>query len=189
MMKLMKLLSVREIFLFGLTLSVVVLFLAAKYCLLPAYDEQKALRAQAQLMSMDYAKLLTNLAVSEKMGREYEILRDGAVVQTQSDQITLSTFLQQIEAAARRPTLMLINMKPQAVVTSETFKSYPVKLSISGNLPEVIRFVSDLLSAKTVIGVDHFMLRGVQSYGRVECSMELNMVTIIPPAARERGGG
>lgn len=188
MLKLMKMLSVREVFLFGLTLSTVTFFLAVKYYLLPAFDEQKALRAEAQLMSMDYAKLLTNLAVSEKMGREYEILRDEAVVQMQSDQITLSAFLQQIEVAARRPTLVLVNMKPQAIVTAETFKSYPVKLSISGNLPEVIRFVSDLLSTQAVIGVDHFMLRGVQSYGRVECSMELSMIKITPLLASERGG-
>lgn len=184
----MKMLSVREVFLFGLTLSTVTLFLAVKYYLLPAYDEQKALRAQAELMSMDYARLLTNLVVSEKMGREYEILRDGAVVQMQSDQITLSTFLQQIEVAARRPTLVLINMKPLAIITAETYKSYPVKLSISGSLPEVIRFVSALLSAPTVIGVDRFTLRGMQSYGRVECSMELSMIKITPLSASERGG-
>jgi Tfp pilus assembly protein PilO len=188
MLKWMTLLSVREVFLLGLALSSVAVFLATKYYLVPAYDTQKAVRAQAELMSMDYAKLLTNLAVSEKMSREYEMLRDEAVVQTESDQITLSAFLQQIEVAARRPTLVLINMRPQPIVTAETFKSYPVNLSISGNLPEVVRFVSDLLSAQTVISLDHFVLRGVQSYGRVECSMVLSMVKTTPLSVRQGAG-
>jgi Tfp pilus assembly protein PilO len=188
MLKWMKLLSVREVFLFGMALSSVTVFLAMKYYLMPSYDTQKAVRAQTELMSMDYAKLLTNLSVSEKMSREYEMLRDEAVVQTQSDQITLSAFLQQIEVAARRPTLVLINMRPQPIVTAESFKSYPVNLSISGNLPEVIRFVSDLLSAQIVISLDHFVLRGVQSYGRVECSMVLSMVKTTPLPVREKRG-
>ena len=180
-------LSIREIFLFGLTLSAVAFFLGIKYYILPAQNKRGDLKAKAQLMSVEYDKLLTNLKVSEKMGQEYDILRNGAVVQTESDQITLSTFLQEIEVAARRPSLVLINMKPKPVATGETYKTYPVRLSVSGRFPEVIGFVSDLLSTQNVIGIEHFMLRGGASYGRVECSMEPYMIKTIPLARHEGG--
>ena len=151
MWKLLQNQNMREVFLFGVTLSAIASFLAVKYYILPAQNTRGALKAEAQLNAVEYAKLLTNLKISQKMGQEYNILHDEALVQTESDQITLSAFLQEIEVAARRPSLVLNNMKPQTVVTGETFKSYPVKLSVSGRFPEVIQFVSDLLSTQRCV--------------------------------------
>ncbi len=179
MNKLIRKFKIREILLFGLTILVAVCGLAARHYIVPAYDRWQALRSLVHVRAIEHAKLTANLAVRESVNRQFESL-GPKVRQTNSDQITLSEYLRDLETLARHPSMTLINMKPLPVEQEETHKIYRVKLSVAGKLPEILQFISDVTNGPTITGLKTFTLRGVQGSNMVECSLSLWMIRLIP---------
>lgn len=184
-------LSARECSMVVATGMTIVGVLVFQQWLLPVYDQWSALRDLVAVQANEHAKLVHNLSVKEEVDARFADLGEAAI-QTKSDEITLSQFLRDVEAAARLPSLVLINMKPMPIEQKNYVKIYPVRLSVAGKMQDVLKFVSGLLHGSTVVGLESFSIRGVQGGHSVECTLSFWMVRLIPdkvvtPAAARAG--
>lgn len=154
-------------------------FLGYSAWILPAYDAWTAARADAVAKRVEKDKLAGFLEIRDPVTERYVAL-DPAVFQDTSDQITLSHYLRRVEELARLPGLNIVNAKPQPVEDLGTHRRFPIRLSVSGPLPEVSRFVTRLLNDSDVTGLGGFSLRGTQGGRFVECSLSVWMVRLEP---------
>ena len=161
-----------------MTLTMVLGAALVNYVVLPVYDEWRGLSSQVELEALEYRKLTANLEARQYVNAEFGKLGEE-VWQLESDQITLSRFLRDVEALARHPSLTVINMKPMPVEDKGSYKVYPVRLSVAGKLQEVLQFVSDMTNRATVVGMDGFAIRGIQGSNMVECSISIWMVRLV----------
>lgn len=169
----------REVAFFGLVCLLIMGLPIVRRYLLPAYDEWQAVRSTVQMQAVEHAKLTANLAVRGSVDRQFKSL-GPKLIQSASDQITLSEYLRELETLARHPDMTLVNMKPLPVKQEHTYKIYRVRLSVAGKLQDIMQFVSDVTHGPAVTGLEAFTLRGAQGHNRVECSLCLWMVRLIP---------
>lgn len=176
----------RQAVLLILTVLVAVGALVVGHYLVPAYDEWNTLRQTLYLQVSQHASLARNVMIKDSVAKQFQAL-DPEMQQTDSDHVTLSKFLRELETMrARNPSIILINAKPLPVKSEATHKLYRIKLSVAGNLTEILQFVSDLANGPTVTGLETFSLRGVQGNNVVECSLSIWTVRLI---RRPREGG
>lgn len=154
-------------------------FVAGKLWVLPAYDRWSASRVLLEARQLEYAKLVGFLRVKEEVDRQYQTL-EPAVFQADTDQITLSRFLRHLESLARMPSMTIINAKPQTAEDQGIYRRFPIRLTVSGTLPEVTQFVTLLLAGSDVVALEAYSLRGVQGGRLVECSLTVELVTLAP---------
>lgn len=157
------------------------LLLVYRFWLLPAYRQLSHARAQVQAQVANDQRLRSNLAARDSVNKTFASLGDH-VFQQQSDQLTLSSWLRDLEALARRSSLNLMNMKPQPVQREPSYQVYGVKLSASGQLPQILQFISAATHNDAVTGLESFSLRGLPSGNMVECSLSLSMVRLPAPS-------
>ena len=175
--------NTRQLALLVVTALVAICILTVKGCLLPAYEELSRVRSTAKSRAAEYAKLTRNLLISESIDARYK-QHGKAVAQTGNDQKTLSNFLRDLEIQARRPNMTIVNIKPLPVTTEATHNVYQARVSVSGKLQEILKFVSNLANTPTVIGLDSFSLRGVQGINTVECSLRVRSVRVVSGKAK-----
>lgn len=171
--------SGREWVLAAVIVLLVVGFMAGKLWVLPAYDQWSASRALLEARQMEYAKLAGFLEVKNQVDRKYEALQP-AVFQADTDQITLSRFLRKVESLSRMPSMTIINAKPQQIEEGAGYRRFPIRLTVSGTLPEVTQFVTTLMAGSDVVAMDGFSLRGVQGGRLVECSLSIQLISLTP---------
>ena len=165
----------RQWVLLVITLSVVISAWLIQSVLLPRWDDYRTDRRQVQAMADRHARLSHNLRVRREVEREYSKLQVD-LIQTKSDEITLSQFLRNLQQAADRPSLTIVNMKPGNVERDRSLKTFPVKLAVAGNLQEVLGFVGALSENRDAVGLGKLSIRGTHGVNQVECSLELWMV-------------
>jgi len=156
------------------------ILLCAHLCsalVLPACDELISLRSQAENRALEHARLIGHLAVSDVVKARFDALSDK-VRQEDNDEVTLSGFLLNLEAAARHPSISIVNIKPFPVQNVGTYKVYRVKMAVAGKLQEVTRFVSDVTGRDSVVGIESFSIRGVQGVSMVEFAAVLQMIRV-----------
>jgi hypothetical protein len=162
-----------------ITVTLVLFIPLVKRFILPAYDQWCALKSTVGMQVVEYDTLKSNLLIKESVDKQFERLGDH-VWQLESDQITLSNYLRELETLARHPSMTLINMKPIPAQLEDTHKIYRLKLTVAGKLQEILQFVSELTHGTTVTGLEAFSLRAVQGINIVECNLSLWMVQLIP---------
>ncbi len=172
-------LNPREMILSVIIMLMVVTFVLGRSWILPAYDAWKVAKTTAQARRLEYAKLSRFLEVREDVMVQYETL-PPEVFQKESDQITLSHFLRKVEELARHPSMTIVSAKPQTIESKGKFRQFPIRLSVSGVLPEVTQFIVELLNGPDVVGLESFSLRGVQGGREVECTLSIWMVRLAP---------
>ncbi len=177
MRKLLTRLSPREWSLAVLAVTVGLGFMILRGWVLPAYDEWTALRTMVEAQQAQHLKLLRNLSVKDEVDARFASL-DERVWQAESDQVTLSSFLREVEAAARQPNLTLINMKPLVIRREASVVIYPVRLSVAGKPQALVGFVDAVLGGESVTGLESFSIRGVQGGQTVECTLNIWMVCL-----------
>lgn len=170
-------LNPREVLLAAIAVIGVIIFPMFRWGILPAYHQWQSLRYSTTMQTMEYHRLRSNLSMRKSVGEQFEKLGTN-IFQEQSDQITLSDYLRELEALARYPSLTVIGIKPLPVVNEKSHKTYRIKLSVAGKLPEILQFVAKVTNGPTVTGLEAFSLRGVQGANRVECSLSLRMVRL-----------
>lgn len=180
MIKLKRKLNTRELVLITATLIVVVGAPVFQRWLLPGYDQWRAMGALVDSQTIEYQRLVSNLEIKQSVDEQFKLLGENAW-QSQSDQITLSGFLRDVEVEARYPGMTLINMKPLPVTHQETHSVYKVRLSVAGKLQDVLKFAFKLLNGETITGMESFSIRGTQGGNVVECSFSLWMVKLPAP--------
>ena len=165
-------LDARQGVLLGLTLLVLLAAAGAEYVLLPQYDRWVSLREVSQTQAAKYARLTRSLAAGKAVNAAFEKLGQ-APRQSDSDEITLSSFLRDLERLARYPNMTVVNMSPLPVRDLGAVKKYGVQMSVSDSLQHILQFVSDATTGSLHTGVESFTLRGVQGSGNVECAVSL----------------
>ena len=151
-------------------------FLVGLY-VFPAWDELDAVRALADAQALEHAKLERNLALGGRVNEQL-LRRSRTAIQIDSDQVTLSGFLRELEGLARYPSLTVVNIKPFPVEDKESHKVYRTRLTVAGRLAEVLQFATDITTGTQVVGLESFSLRGVQGVGSVECTLSVLMIRL-----------
>lgn len=152
---------------------------------LPAWNRAAELRAEATRLSGEHDRLTNNLAMKPSVDEEFRRLGPHAF-QRESDQITLSSWLRELEAPANRPGILLGNMKAQPVKSDRASKVYRIRLSVSGSLQEILQFVSEANNGASYTGLESFSVRGIPGLNMVECVLSLRMVRLLSDAAKSR---
>ncbi len=172
-------LTERERALAVVTVCVVVGTAMWRAWLLPAYDLWQTRRAAWTAAHIEHATLVQQQAAADAVAQRIAALDTDAFADA-TDQATLSNFLREIETRARR--VQLTSVQPLPIDAGAHHRRYPVQMSLSGRLVEVVRFVDELLHGPTVVGLEAFTLRGVREGRGVECTLRLWMVRIDPRA-------
>jgi len=161
--------------------TVIVTVMAVQLAVFPAYDTWQLRRARLDEQAAELARLERNIRMRDPVNRAFAEL-SPALHQQGSDEATFSQCIRQLEVVHRYPTVMVVNAKPLPVVDEGTHKIYKVRVTVAGELPEVVRFVGDLTGSEKAVGIDGFSLRGIQGLSKVECSLSIRMVRLIGPA-------
>lgn len=196
-LKLKLTLQTREMALLLITVTMAVAFVILTRMILPAWDDLRDARMELTVLHEEQQRLDQHLALRRQVAGIIEQL-PAEVTQAESDEITLSSFLRQIEELARYPNMTLINMKPEQPERGETYTLFPVSVTLAGRLEDVLRFVAAAASGEMVIGCDGFSIRAVQGGSVVECTFSLWRVCLTDRQPRKasaavkvatRGGG
>jgi hypothetical protein len=154
--------------------------------MLPTWREWASLRSRLHSQTAEHDRFVRNLSRKKVVDAEFARL-DQQTWQTESDQMTLASWLRELEVMARLPGMNINNMKALPVKEERSYRVYRVRLSVSGKLPEVMKFVSETTNGQSVTGVEAFSLRGTQGPNAVECSLALRMIRLTsektPPSA------
>lgn len=148
------------------------------YAIIPTYGNLRLLRQSVQTNVKRLAVLSQNIMVRQSVDEKFSQI-GKKTIQTETDEITISQFLREIEELARKPNVMLINMKPTAPKGTETVRQYEVKLSVAGRIQDVLQFLHALTTADSIVGLRSISLRGVQAGQRVECSLTIWTVRLL----------
>lgn len=184
MNRLIRKISPREIMLLVLTITVIVVAIAVRWYIVPAYDQWQSLKYLTQMQTAEYTRLRTNLSIQPSVDKEFSRL-GPEIYQVKSDQITLSEYLRELETIAHHPSLTLISMKPLSAAEENDYKIYRLKLSVAGKLQEILQFIGDVTHGKTITGLQSFTLRAVQGHNMAECNLSLWMVRLIPKSPEQ----
>ena len=185
--------SSRERWLAGLVVLAGVAVLAGRGWLWPAYERWSAASALLSARTQEYEKLRGFLAVEGEVDEAHGRLPAG-VIQRESDAITLSAYLRELESLARLPSLTIVNAKPEAVVEGPAGRRYPIRLTVSGTLKEVGQFVTRLTGESAGVQLRGFAVRAVQGGALVECNLSIELIRLRPTQAATgtrlaKGGG
>ena len=168
----------------GIAVLVTVLgFVPLRSWILPAKHRLDAAVSQYGSNVAEYRKLSAFLDSREEADRLYADL-DPAVLQSDTDFVTLSHFLRRLETlASRHRTLTLANAKPEEPEGDGAVRHFPLRLTTSGSFPELVVFVTELLNEPVPVALESFTLRGTQGGEQVECGMRLVLTTLVaePP--------
>ncbi len=174
---------------------VVLLIPVLRGVVLPTWREWSELRGNLGRRWLEHGRLSRNLSRKSAVDAEFGRL-EGEAWQTEADSMTLASWLRELEVMARLPGMSINSMKALPVKDAGSYRLYRVRVSVSGKLPEVMRFVSEATNGSVVTGLEGFSLRGAQGPNAVECSVALRMVRLTsektPPSAvgaRKAGWG
>lgn len=189
MRKLFNRLQPRELVLCEITVLLLIAVPLSQRHIVPAYDRWRLVRTQLASQALEYAKLADNIAVKDSVDEAFARLGPDAI-QTNSDQITLSLFLSNVEnTLSRRSNLTMVNATPLPVKEEAGVKIYRVALTVAGTLQENLEFVSDMVDNGAAVGVESFSLRGVQGNRMVECSIQLRKLHLLSNDAAKSSVG
>lgn len=169
----------RRVIMFGMGGAIIMLILFVTEILSPALDGLTVKQTAVENAFAQHGRLVKNVSVRDFVEQEFANFADEAF-QNESDQITVSQFLRDVESLARQPNMTLLNMKPMPVKVKEQYKIYRVRLSAVGKLQDIVTFVSSLTNRKYITGLSSLSIRGVQGHGVVECTLSIWMVRLLP---------
>ena len=174
----------RQIVLLWITGAVITLSLVAQVWLLPAVADLRSAQSLVEAQRQKHTILRRNIGIKGVVDEQFAKL-DTESLQEQSDQVTLSRFLRDLEAMARQPGVVVVNMKPMPVKHDGAIRLYRVTLAVSGKIQDIVRFVSSLTERDNITGLESFSLRGVQGGRIAECSLSIRMVRLLPQRTTE----
>lgn len=154
----------------------ILVYIAMDSYLLPAMDDLDQMMTRTEAKTAELARLKANLDAGKGLGdtlRTYQ----KQLIQTDKDEIVLSTFLRGLEEKARYPSMRIVNMRPNPIETKGSCKLYSVKMAVVGEIQDLLKFFKDVM-AGDIVGLKSLSLRGVQGGSGIECGVTLYMVRI-----------
>ena len=177
----------RQVVMMAVTLMAIVGAWAMQRLVFPAYDELALAREDHYRLKTEYARLRSNLTIRPQVNEAFSHLSE-TVLQTKSDQITMSHLLLNLEKILSRYSgLRMVNVKPLAVLDEGTHREYRVRLTAAGKLQELLRFVDELMDDQESTGLEGFSLRSVHGLNQVECSLRLLAIRLPDSRTKARG--
>jgi hypothetical protein len=173
--------TVKEVFFLASIAATVLVGVILKGLILPMAFEFGDLRQTASDQAEIYAGLRHNLESAKTVTRELSKLQE-APSQREAEQVIMSRLLRELEEAAHFPSLRLLNMKPMPVEQTKSFRVFRVRLSASGDLPDLVRFVDRATQGRAAKGLDSFWVRGTPA-GQVEAGLDFRMIDLTPAGA------
>jgi len=170
-------LTPRELVLFSIAASLLLAFPVLLYILRPAYDDWKSKRDQVELSSQQLVRLTYNMTVEAEVQRQIATL-SAQVYQADSDEITLSRFLREIETLANTSAVTVINTDPKPVTSERSQVYYRVRLVATGRTVDMLRFIAATTNRPEPTGVEEFSLRNSAGGDAVECTASLVTVRL-----------
>jgi hypothetical protein len=174
--------TVREITLIATIAATIAIATLLKCVLIPMACALADLRQTASDQAELYAGLRRNLDDAKTVAQELSKLQDPPR-QREPEQVIMSRLLRDFEEAAHLPSLRLLNMKPMPVEQSKNFRVFRVKLSASGEMADVVRFVDRATQGRSAKGLDSFWMRGTPA-GKIEVGLDFRMIDLTPASAR-----
>ena len=188
-------LSLRERTLAGLTLMAGVVVVLYLLVLLPQWQRLSAIREDTADLEYDLVQLESNLTIRDKVSQLYQQAQVTPLDPTKTDYIITSDFLREIGAIQGNfPSVVVGNIRPldREVIdaSSDAFakkvkattggqgeiRAYPVRLTLSGKVPEIIDLVATLTHRRMLVRLDSFVLDGIQGINQVECKLEIRRI-------------
>ena len=167
----------RQVVLMGIVGAVLICSVVFQSYVRPLYNRWRFAEAQTRRQDIKFIRLQHNLSISASVDEAFAKL-PPEVMRTESDERTLSQFFQSIEAMSRHGGMTLVNMKPYPTEAEATHRIYPIRLTVSGKLQEVLQFVTDVAGLPEVTGIEGLSLRGAAHGAKVEGSLSLWMVRL-----------
>jgi hypothetical protein len=153
----------------------------------PAYDELVRQRQRVHAQRVELEQLQSNLAVGRDVEQIFATVAPAAVAE--SDFRIFSAFFRQIDQVrARFSSLRTVNLRSLEVQDAGPYRVYPARITVDGQLPEVVAFVTELTHRPSAIGIDGFSVRGTQGLGLVECTLSLRSVQVFEKGSRRSPG-
>lgn len=121
-------------------------------------------------------KNLGYLAARERVAREHKKYADY-FLSAGSDEEETSALLSEVESLARKADLLVANMKPQPVTTTEVGKRYSVEIEIKGGMEDIIRFLYGLHHSKYLLSNPQFRL--AKEKGSVKGSLSVAKMVVL----------
>lgn len=174
-------LPLRRVVLFGIVGTITLCALLCHWLVFPTYDKLQLLKKQVANQATEYREFRRNVAVKREVAAQIEQI-SAHVYQSGSNEVALSGFLQSLEKLSRRRSVTLVNAKPEPPEVHLTHAVYKCKLSVSGLLSDIFRFVYDMTHREMITGLEMFTIRGVHTGREVECLLSVWMVTLLPDA-------
>lgn len=183
-MKRTRQLTQREVLLGAALILIIGMGFAVRGLFLPLYRQWRDLRQRVQLQEMQYQRLNRNMGLRHDVENQFARL-DPRVFQRDSDEVTLGEWLRDLEAAARNTAVTPLNMRPYTMQSAATTKTYGVRVSISGRLPEVVRFVDEVSGSGRAVSLDACSIRGIPGGNNVECTLSLQLISLLDSPTRD----
>ena len=171
----------RQLALAVITALVLLSALAGRQWVLPAYDRWGKVREQVAQKLADFERLSGNLQYRAVVDERLAALGQD-VVQADSDAKTLSTMLVNLEQTARDASVNLVNLRPEPVQRESGCCLYEVRLSVAGELGNILRFVHQVTDGAAPVGLRGVSLRALQGSQQVESVLTLQMARLEPAA-------
>jgi hypothetical protein len=180
--------SDRELFLLAATTFVTLTLIVALGLVRPTYRHWRDEREHLNAVITKYVKLAHNLTQNDLI-KDATAELESAPVQKDSDQITLSEYLRNLEAEGTRQKVELVSMRPDPTEQRNGYKLYRVHVVAAGRLPEVLRFVESASRGRDGLSageIAEFAVRSVASGEAVECSIYLVSIRLTPEGVAGR---
>ncbi len=147
----------------------------------PAFDELAKTRSRAEASAAELAKLKANLEAGKGLEETMRAYRKR-LVQTEKDEVVLSTFAKNLEEKARYPSMHIVNMRPENTVREKgSCKLYGVKMALVAELSDLLAYLGEIMGEAgegDVVGLESVNIRGIQGGSSVECSFTVYLVRI-----------
>ncbi len=163
-----------------------VLFLAGMFLLAvlmdrvvyqPVVHRFDLLDSEVQTEENHLRKNLGYLAARERIIQEHKKY-EGYFSRAGSDEEETSALLSEVESLAREADLLVANMKPQPVTTTEVGKRYAVEIEIKGDMGDIIRFIYGLHQSKYLLSNPQFRL-GKERASAIKGSLSVAKMAVL----------
>lgn len=180
--------SDRELVLAAVVIAGLALLAVHRWVLMPSYVRWSSARAQAELLGIENAKLRSLIRLRQEVIEQHELLPREAFV-SDTPQITMSQFLRQLERAASRAGVTIVNASPLDSTEGPEHQLFPLRIGVSGPLAGVARLAESLLNGPAIVGLESTTIRATRAADVVDCQLSIWLVGLRPLSVLEGDGG
>jgi len=152
-------LSKRERYIFIITGGIITAALLYNFILEPAFKKWQVLNREIEIKKARFDRGLVLLERKDSIIKEY-----NSYAKSSKD---ISKILNYIENLAGLLGVKTGNIKPYPLTQAGIYGEYKIELQIEGQLPELVKFLSELIKLPCFVTVQKFDLRAVSENSNI----------------------